>query len=785
MEPFRRFLSPKVKFVWTEQLNSIFEESKLRIVDAIKEGVKIFDITRRTCFRTDWSRRGIGYLLAQQHCDCESHTYGCCPDGWKITLAGSRFLSKTESNYAAIEGEALAVAWALEQTRFFTMGCTDLLVIVDHKPLTKIFGDRRLDEIDNPRLFRMKRRTLMWQFDTEYQPGRKNPFADAASCHPNQYAELSSITMMSNEDHYEESLIAGIQTDVERFFAVTWERVQTASRRDEVLKRLVHYILEGFPATKSELPDMIKPFWDAREHLSIAEDVVLYKNRIVIPTSLRDRIIDNLHSAHQGTSGMLSRAQESVYWPGYTKDIEQARLVCRTCHRNAPSQAKMPPIEPRLPKVPFEMIFGDYFQLRGKHFLIIGDRLSGWTEVLKMKPGTSSAGSKGLCEALRKVFVTFGVPEELSSDGGPEFTSQESEDFYDRWGTRHRLSSAYFPQSNGRAEVAVKATKRLLEENMGPDGDLNTDEVVRALLQQRNTPDRDCLLSPAQVLFGHSLRDAMPQINKSAAIFESKQFHSEWHQAWNAKEEAIRSRLVRTCEALGEHSKDLAPLREGDHVFVQNQDSGSPKPKKWDRQGTIVASKDNDQYLVRIHGSGRLSLRNRRFLRKYQLRSPVVDTDLPTHTESDHRVDPVPNSTTTMSKQQVSQRQQQEQPLPHYPLESRHETMPSPLPDPVLATDAPDARSSSHHVELPSDDDSVVQTDSSPRKSQGDLPSTQPVANHLAPRTLPRVTPSRPSLSAPTLGAPLRRSTRDRKPREVYNATTGKSAKPVAVDDSI
>jgi len=184
MEPFRKFLSPKEKFAWNEQLDAIFKDSKSRIVEAIQEGVQIFDITKRTCLRTDWSRQGIGYFLAQKHCSCGSRSFGCCPDGWRITLAGSRFLTTAEKNYAPVEGEALAVAWALEQTRFFTMGCNDLLVIVDHKPLTKIFGDRRLDEIENPRLFRLKRRTLMWRFDIEYQRGSRNPFADAMSRHP-------------------------------------------------------------------------------------------------------------------------------------------------------------------------------------------------------------------------------------------------------------------------------------------------------------------------------------------------------------------------------------------------------------------------------------------------------------------------------------------------------------------------------------------------------------------------------------------------------------------------
>lgn len=120
----------------------------------------------------------------------------------------------------------------------------------------------------------------------------------------------------------------------------------------------------------------------------------------------------------------------------------------------------------------------------------------------------------------------FGVPDEISSDGGPEFVSQETNDFFNSWGISHRLSSAYFPQSNARADVAVKMTKRLLEDNVTENGDLNTDKVVRALLQQRNTPDKNFKLSPAEVLFGRNLKDAMPKVDKSVMIFESDKINN-------------------------------------------------------------------------------------------------------------------------------------------------------------------------------------------------------------------------------------------------------------------
>ena len=130
------------------------------IVEAIKQGVRIFDLKRKTCLRPDWSTLGVGYFLLQKHCLCSGSLPNCCADGWNITLAGSHFLTGAEKRYVAIEGEALAIAWSLEQTRYFTQGCLDLLVVTDHKPLVKIFGDRTLDEIHNTRLFRLKQRTL-------------------------------------------------------------------------------------------------------------------------------------------------------------------------------------------------------------------------------------------------------------------------------------------------------------------------------------------------------------------------------------------------------------------------------------------------------------------------------------------------------------------------------------------------------------------------------------------------------------------------------------------------
>ena len=303
------------------------------------------------------------------------------------------------------------------------------------------------------------------------------------------------------------------------------------------------------------------------------------------------------------------------------------RDSCTDCNRNAPSQPPLPSIPASVPSTPFEEIFADFFEFRGRHYLAVGDRLSGWTEVILSPSGTHLAGAQGLVRCLRHLFATFGVPRELSSDGGPEFSASMTKCFLERWGVYHRIASAYHPQSNGRAEVAVKSTKRLLMSNVNPDGSLDNDRFLRAMLQLRNTPDPDCDLSPAQVVFGRPLRDAFGFINRLDK-FTNPNIRPLWRDAWTAKEDALRTRFTKTSEKLNSHAHGLRKLDIGDSVFVQNQTGRAPK--KWDRSGVVVEALGNDQYWVKIDGSGRLSRRNRRYLRAFTPPSLTISRNHPT-----------------------------------------------------------------------------------------------------------------------------------------------------------
>ena len=103
-----------------------------------------------------------------------------------------------------------------------------------------------------------------------------------------------------------------------------------------------------------------------------------------------------------------------------TEDIKLTREQCRACNKPAPSQAAMPTTIVPVPATPFESIFADFFDYVGHHYLVAGDHLSGCVKIFKSPTGTAKSGATGLISALRMLFSTFGVPEEISSDGRPE-----------------------------------------------------------------------------------------------------------------------------------------------------------------------------------------------------------------------------------------------------------------------------------------------------------------------------------------------------------------------------
>ena len=635
MAPFKPLLSPKVKFKWDDEMEEAFEESKVAIIEAIEEGVKIFDPERKTAISTDYSKTGIGYFLYQKWCSCKSDVTTCCPTGWRVTLAGSRFLHQAEANYWPTEGEMLAVAWALHDSRFFTLGCRDLHIQTDHRALVKLLGDKKLEDIDNRRLINLKEKTMAWNFTISWVPGTAIPAPDATSRRPQQASDteddfpVALAALRMDEDVNidlagDEEFAAYGRLKAGEINAVTWERVQEETWRSEPMRQLIAAIKDGLNAVDvTQIPENLADYWRHRHSLYVLDGVVMMGERIVIPPSLRQEVLVHLHGAHQGVTQMTGRAKASFFWPGITSDIAKTRDNCRTCDTIAPSQPQMESVPPEIPIYPFQMICSDYFDLEGTHYLVTVDRFTGWVDVRRAEPGTDEAGAKGLISVMKETFMAFGVPEEVANDGGPEYKSHEFGDFLKRWGVRLRMSSAYHAQSNGRAEVAVKTVKRALRDNTGPDGRLDTDTFARALLLLRNTPDRDTGTSPAELLFGRNLRDALPHpyARRQPLIENNSPVDKRWLQMWSERESAMRVRAAELVDKIDAQAHDLAPLVVGDRVRVQNQTG--PHKTRWSRTGQVMEINPAfDQYHIKMDGSRRTTTRNRKFLRKIRAVGP-------------------------------------------------------------------------------------------------------------------------------------------------------------------
>ena len=609
MQPFRNLVKPSTSFAWDANLDKLFNETKELLLKKCAEGIRSFDVNRKTCLQTDWSKDGVGYLLLQQHCSCDtSKAPVCCKDGWKLVFAGSRFTSDAETRYAPTEGEALAIAWSLQHARMFVLGCSDLMVSTDHRPLLGILKDRELNSITNPRLLSLKEKTLPYRFQIQYNPGKWHRGPDAFSRNP--VAALISEKPLSREsaegERIDEQMDARSQVSVAAIGSnslcealITISDIQAASAKDATHRHLHTTVASGFPTSRDLLREDVRVYWGVRDRLSLLNGMVMMGDRIVIPATHRRSVLNSLHAAHQGASSMLSRARGAIYWPGIDADIRNRRYTCQKCNESAPSNSKEPLCPSPSPSYPYQQICLDFFNVGHHAYLACVDRFSGWITIHHYP---NEATSQQLISACRSIFTAYGVAEEVSTDGGPQFASHAFREFLMHWGVSHRMSSAYYPQSNGRAELGVKSAKRIIRDNTLANGSLDSDKAARAILQHRNTPLADIGMSPAELLLHRAVRDHIP-VNPT-----HYELHKKWILSADEREKLTARRDQALQDAYNATAHPLQPLTTRTAVMVQTNG-------KWDRSGRVVEVLPHRQYHVKVDGSGRVTLRNRRFLR--------------------------------------------------------------------------------------------------------------------------------------------------------------------------
>ena len=139
-------------------------------------------------------------------------------------------------------------------------------------------------------------------------------------------------------------------------------------------------------------------------------------------------------------------------------------------------------------------------------------------------------------------------------------------------------------------------------------------------MQHRNTPLNDINLSPAQILFGRPVRDFLPV---KPGLYRPADV---WVDNAEKRELALKKRLYQGLERWSEHTKNQPALQPGQSVYIQNQRGIGKASKLWDRSGVVLEDKGFDKYSVKVDGSGRVTDRNRRFLRAFK---PANGPNLP------------------------------------------------------------------------------------------------------------------------------------------------------------
>ena len=93
-----------------------------------------------------------------------------------------------------------------------------------------------------------------------------------------------------------------------------------ATDKDAELQSLKQVISTGWPAKRSKLPQNLHAYWDYRDELTVESGILMKNSKVLIPDSLKQKYINEVHSGHMGVEATLKKAREFIFWK---------RLFCR------------------------------------------------------------------------------------------------------------------------------------------------------------------------------------------------------------------------------------------------------------------------------------------------------------------------------------------------------------------------------------------------------------------------------------------------------------------------
>lgn len=502
--PLYHLLRKDVSFDWSAPCEQAFKLIKNKLVSA--PILAHYDPNAPVSLATDSSSYGLGCVLSQTQ-----------KDGSERPICyASRTLSKAERGYSVIDKEALGIIYGVKRFNQYLYG-RKFVLVTDHKPLLSIFGPKKgLPAYAASRLQRYALFLINYDFDIKYVKSQANN-ADCLSRLP---INVQDLQLETDDVNYVGTYLQFIQ---ENDIPVDFNHVRDETKKDVLLRRVLNYVLYGWPNNQPDFDSELKPYLQRQAELTIENGIVMWGHRIIVPQTLRQPLLKELHCGHLGIVKMKAMARSYFWWPGLDSEIENLVNGCVSCLsvRQSPNKCNLHVWE--YPKNVWERVHVDFLgPINNKLYLVIVDAHSKWLEVEEV---SATSASQTILK-LSSLFARFGLPQQVVSDNGPPFTSGEFKSFLKSNGVKQTLSPPFHPATNGLAENSVKNVKKRIKLALMNKENVNL-ALSKFLLAYRNSVHLTTNETPAKLMFNRPLRTKLdlirPNIQSYVSDKQSKQ----------------------------------------------------------------------------------------------------------------------------------------------------------------------------------------------------------------------------------------------------------------------
>lgn len=415
-------LTGKKPFAWGTDAGVAFEVMKQKLTEA--PILRFPDFSRPFTLATDASKFAVGAVLSQEF------------DGQEHPVAyASRQLNGAEQAYGATEQECLAVVWAVRHFRCYLYG-RHFRILTDCQPLKWLMSTRD----QNSRLARWNLRLQEYDFEIVHRSGKTNQNADALS--------------------------RAVVREVNVFLPSTdgW-RVKEEQRKDTCLRATI----AACEASEEKCNGQF--YLDQGGLLRLQTDKPGETGRMVIPSSMVGELLRVHHDApcagHPGARKTRQRVAKQYFWRGMRRDIVEYCRACKSCSlRKTPKGRRPAPFQEfgQLSS-PFERTAMDIVgplpvtTAGSKYILVFVDHLTRFAEAFPMPDQKAETVARMFVEG---VVLRHGVPDQLLTDQGANFTSRLMKEVYESLGISKLQTTAYHPECNGAVERLNQTVIKML-----------------------------------------------------------------------------------------------------------------------------------------------------------------------------------------------------------------------------------------------------------------------------------------------------------------------------------